>query len=72
MFRVNGKNQQPIQIYDIDIDDVQEFTYLGSNITVDGNVEMEYNVPLPNYVYLISSSQTPWYSWFNFLFQIYT
>ena len=34
-------NQQPIQINDMDIDDIQEFTYLGSKMTVYGNVEME-------------------------------
>ena len=37
---MNANNQQPIQIYDMDIDFVHEFTYLGSKMTVDGNVEM--------------------------------
>ena len=41
VLRVNANNKQPIQIYDMDVDDVQEFTYLGSKMTVDGNVEVE-------------------------------
>ena len=41
VLRVNANNKQPIQIYDKDVDDVQEFTYLGSKMTVDGNVEVE-------------------------------
>ena len=35
--------QQPIQVNDMTIDNIQEFTYvyLGSKMTVDENVEME-------------------------------
>ena len=38
---MNANKQQPIQINDMDADDVQEFIYLGFKMTVDGNVEME-------------------------------
>ena len=41
VLRVNANNQHPIQINDMDVDDVQEFVYLGSKMTVDGNVKME-------------------------------
>ena len=41
VLRMNTNNQQLIQIYDMDKDDVQEFTHLGSKMFVDGNVEME-------------------------------
>ena len=39
--RVNANNQQPIQIYDRDIDHIQEFIYLGSKMTVDGYMKIE-------------------------------
>ena len=44
ILRVNANNQQPIQIYQEDIEDVQEFTYLGSKMTVNGDVEAEIKV----------------------------
>ena len=40
---MNANNQQTIQIYDMDVDDVQKFTNLGSKTTGDGNFETDVN-----------------------------
>ena len=33
VLRENANHKHPIQIYDMDVDDVKEFTYLGSKMT---------------------------------------
>ena len=42
--RVNANNQQSIQIYDEVLEEVQEFTYLGSKMVVNWNVETEERI----------------------------
>lgn len=39
--RVNTKSVEPIQLKDQIIEDVDNFTYLGSNIATDGDIEIE-------------------------------
>ena len=62
LLRVNANNQQPIQIYGEDIDDVQDFTYLGSKMTADGNVEIEVKVRIRKARHAFSLLRQTWKS----------
>ena len=62
ILRVNANNQQPIQIYQEDIEDVQEFTYLGSKMTVNGDVEAEIKVRIRKARHAFSLLRQTWKS----------
>ena len=42
--RVKTKSEEPIKLKDENIEDVENFTYLGSNIEIDGNIETEIRI----------------------------
>jgi hypothetical protein len=42
--RINAKNKNPIQIDGIIIENVENFTYLGSNVSVDGGAAKDINL----------------------------
>jgi hypothetical protein len=42
--RTNEKNKNPIQIYGNIIENVQNFTYLDSNVSIDGGTAKDVNL----------------------------
>ena len=39
--RMNGTSSEPIQLHGADIEEVEEFSYLGSKMTTSGSCEAE-------------------------------
>jgi hypothetical protein len=42
--RINARNKNPIQIYGNIIETVENFTYLGSNVSIDGGAAKDVNL----------------------------
>lgn len=60
--RVKAKSEEPIQLYNENIEDVDDFTYLGSKLSKDGNAESEIRVRIGKANHSFSMLRKTWKS----------